>query len=96
MATTDSTSTAPAGLTLTDPALFREACYIDGAWVGARSGATIPVDDPATGAVIGTVPRLGGDRNSRGHRRRRARVSRLAQRRPRRNARRFCAAGSSL
>src|SRR5688572_18302912 len=58
MGPTDS-STAPTRVRLTDQRLFREACYIDGAWVGARSGATITVDDPATGAVIGTVPRLG-------------------------------------
>jgi succinate-semialdehyde dehydrogenase / glutarate-semialdehyde dehydrogenase len=43
---------------LTDPRLFREACYVDGTWIGAHSGATIPVDDPATGALVGTVPRL--------------------------------------
>src|SRR5260221_7434866 len=60
MATTDSTSTRPTGVTLTDAALFRESCYVDGAWVGAGSGATIAVDDPATGALIGTVPRLTG------------------------------------
>src|SRR5687768_11646439 len=60
MATTDSTSTAPTGVTLNDAALFRQSCYVDGAWVGARSGATISVDDPATGAVIGTVPRFSG------------------------------------
>jgi len=60
MATTDSTSTVPTGVTLTDAALFRQSCYVDGAWVGARSSATIPVDDPATGAIIGTVPRLSG------------------------------------
>jgi succinate-semialdehyde dehydrogenase/glutarate-semialdehyde dehydrogenase len=54
------TSTAPTGVTLTDAKLFRESCYIDGAWVGARSGATIAVDDPATSAIIGTVPRLSG------------------------------------
>src|SRR5712671_3125738 len=58
MATTDSTAAVPTGVTLTDAALFRQSCYVDGAWVGARSGATIPVDDPATGAIIGTVPRL--------------------------------------
>jgi succinate-semialdehyde dehydrogenase/glutarate-semialdehyde dehydrogenase len=33
---------------------------VNGAWVSARSGATIDVDNPATGAVIGTVPKLGG------------------------------------
>ncbi len=57
MATTS--TTAPTGVTLTDPALFRQACYIDGAWVNARSNATINVDNPATGEVVGTVPKLG-------------------------------------
>src|SRR5262245_30718559 len=47
------------GVELKDLRLFREACYIDGAWVAARSGGAIPVDNPATGAVIGTVPKLG-------------------------------------
>jgi len=45
------------GITLEDPKLFRQACYIDGAWVEGK--ATIAVDNPATGDVIGTVPRLG-------------------------------------
>jgi len=55
---TSHTSAAPAGVALSDRRLFRESCYVDGAWVGARSGATISVDDPATGSVVGTVPRL--------------------------------------
>ncbi|MEO8071100.1 MAG: NAD-dependent succinate-semialdehyde dehydrogenase [Acidobacteriota bacterium] len=42
---------------LHDPTLFRERNYIDGVWVD--SDQTIPVDDPATGSVVGTVPRLG-------------------------------------
>jgi succinate-semialdehyde dehydrogenase/glutarate-semialdehyde dehydrogenase len=46
-------------MSLSDPRLFREACYVDGDWIGARSGATIPVDNPATGEIIGNVPRLG-------------------------------------
>jgi len=53
------TSTAT-GVTLTDEKLFRQACYIDGAWVKARSNATINVDNPATGEIVGTVPKLGG------------------------------------
>ena len=57
MATTS--TTAPTGVTLTDPALFRQACYIDGAWVNARSNATINVDNPATSEIVGTVPKLG-------------------------------------
>jgi succinate-semialdehyde dehydrogenase / glutarate-semialdehyde dehydrogenase len=44
---------------LSDPSLFREQCYIDGAWVDADDRATIKVDDPASGEVIGTVPRMG-------------------------------------
>ena len=44
---------------LSHKGLMREACYIDGAWVGADDGATITVDNPATGAVIGRVPKMG-------------------------------------
>jgi len=47
------------GVALSDEKLFRQACYIDGAWVSAASGATINVDNPATGEIIGTVPKLG-------------------------------------
>ena len=40
--------------------LMREACYIDGRWIAAAPGAaTIAVDNPATGKVIGRVPSLG-------------------------------------
>ncbi len=53
------TDSAGTGARLTDPALLRQACYIDGAWVTAGSGATITVDDPATGQAVGVVPRLG-------------------------------------
>ena len=44
---------------LEDVTLFHEASYIDGRWVGEAGGSRIEVDDPATGMVIGTVPRLG-------------------------------------
>ena len=44
---------------LSDPRLFRNACYIDGKWVHASGGKELVVDDPATGAVIGRVPSLG-------------------------------------
>jgi succinate-semialdehyde dehydrogenase/glutarate-semialdehyde dehydrogenase len=39
--------------------LFREACYLDGQWVQANSGKTINVDNPASGEIIGKVPKLG-------------------------------------
>src|SRR5881296_3733494 len=45
---------------LKDPRLFREACYVNGQWVQAKSGAAINVDNPATGEIIGTVPKLTG------------------------------------
>ena len=49
-------SGAPA---LTDPDLFRELCYIDGQWVGADSGETQEVNNPASGDIMGTVPKMG-------------------------------------
>jgi len=44
---------------LADSRLFREQCYIDGRWADADSGATIEVTNPATGDVLGTVPKMG-------------------------------------
>jgi succinate-semialdehyde dehydrogenase/glutarate-semialdehyde dehydrogenase len=44
---------------LKDPGLFRQQCYIDGAWVDADSRETVPVTNPATGEEIGTVPKMG-------------------------------------
>ena len=46
-------------VTLRDGGLLRQSCYIDGAWVEADGGAVIDVVDPATGARLGGVPRLG-------------------------------------
>lgn len=43
-------------LQLANPDLFRETAFIGGEWVHGEGGATITVDDPATGAVIGSVP----------------------------------------
>src|SRR5260370_7278528 len=47
------------GVALKDARLFREACYIDGAWLTSANGATTNVDNPATGEILGTVPKLG-------------------------------------
>jgi succinate-semialdehyde dehydrogenase/glutarate-semialdehyde dehydrogenase len=33
--------------------------YLDGEWVGADGGATLDVRNPATGEVLGTVPKMG-------------------------------------
>ena len=51
--------------TLNDASLFRQSCYIDGCWMPADSGATIPVTDPATGEQLGTVPRMGAAETAR-------------------------------
>ena len=39
--------------------LFKQQCYINGQWKDANSGETIDVTNPATGAVLGTVPKMG-------------------------------------
>src|SRR5437667_10440836 len=49
-----------AALSLKDSKLFREQCYMDGGWADADERKTIAVHNPATGAVLGTVPRMGG------------------------------------
>ncbi|HEY5801632.1 MAG TPA: NAD-dependent succinate-semialdehyde dehydrogenase [Burkholderiaceae bacterium] len=46
-------------LQLKDPALLRHQAYIDGAWRDADSGATLQVHNPANGADLGAVPRMG-------------------------------------
>ena len=53
------TSATVTGVQLADSKLFRQSCYVDGAWVNARGGATISVDNPATGDIVGTVPKFG-------------------------------------
>ena len=42
-----------------DPDLFRAQCLIDGGWLGAHGGATIPVTNPATGETLVRVPAMG-------------------------------------
>ncbi|MEX5685559.1 MULTISPECIES: NADP-dependent succinate-semialdehyde dehydrogenase [Pseudomonas] len=44
---------------LNDPKLFRQQAYIDGAWVDADNGQTLKVNNPATGDIIGSVPKMG-------------------------------------
>jgi len=52
-------------LPLKDPKLFREQCYLDGAWQGAAGGKSFPVHNPASGAQLGTVPDMGADETRR-------------------------------
>lgn len=54
-----------ASLELKDPTLFREACYIDGKWLAADSNQTIEVTNPASGEVLGTIPKMGADETRR-------------------------------
>jgi len=46
-------------LALQDPSLLKARCYIDGQWVDADNGATLAVNNPANGALIGTIPNAG-------------------------------------
>ena len=52
-------------LNLKDPSLFRQQCYLDGAWADADGKATIPVVNPATGGMLGTIPKMGGAETKR-------------------------------
>jgi succinate-semialdehyde dehydrogenase/glutarate-semialdehyde dehydrogenase len=54
-----------ASLELKDPTLFREACYIDGKWVEADSDQTVDVTNPASGDLLGTIPKMGADETRR-------------------------------
>ena len=88
------TALKDARIHLSDPKLFREQNYIDGAWVGADSRKTIEVTDPATGEVIGTVPNAGVAETD-GRSRRPRRRCRPGGPRPPRSGRRSCASGST-
>jgi len=44
---------------LKDPSLFRQQAYIDGAWLDADEGQTLKVNNPASGDILGTVPKMG-------------------------------------
>ncbi|OEZ99427.1 glutarate-semialdehyde dehydrogenase DavD [Janthinobacterium sp. HH107] len=46
-------------LTLKDPTLLRQQCYLNGLWLDADGGKHADVRNPATGEVIGHVPVMG-------------------------------------
>ncbi|MBO6756933.1 MAG: NAD-dependent succinate-semialdehyde dehydrogenase [Roseibium sp.] len=48
-----------------DPLLMKQAVFINGAWLPADSGETLDVTNPATGAVIGTIPNCGRSETAR-------------------------------
>jgi succinate-semialdehyde dehydrogenase/glutarate-semialdehyde dehydrogenase len=51
-------STIATDLPINDISLFRQACYIDGDWIEPRASDVINVDNPATGEIIGRVPKM--------------------------------------
>ncbi|MCP9759719.1 NADP-dependent succinate-semialdehyde dehydrogenase I [Aquitalea sp. S1-19] len=46
-------------LNLKDPSLLKQQCYLNGEWLDADNGETIPVSNPATGEIIAQVPKMG-------------------------------------
>jgi succinate-semialdehyde dehydrogenase/glutarate-semialdehyde dehydrogenase len=50
---------------LHDPDLFRQAAFIGGAWLQSDTGAVFQVLDPASGAVLGEAPDMGGAETDR-------------------------------
>ena len=50
---------------LKDASLLKQLCYINGQWSAADSGTTINVINPATGKVIGSIPKMGHSETSR-------------------------------
>jgi succinate-semialdehyde dehydrogenase / glutarate-semialdehyde dehydrogenase len=50
---------------LQDPKLFRELGFIDGKWIAADSGATLPVHNPATAEALGHIPNMAANETRR-------------------------------
>ena len=48
-----------------DTSLFRSQAYINGEWVDADSGESVPVTNPADGQTLTTVPDMGADETRR-------------------------------
>lgn len=46
-------------LQLKDPTLFRQQAFLNGQWVDADDGKTLPVTNPANGETIGTMAYMG-------------------------------------
>jgi succinate-semialdehyde dehydrogenase/glutarate-semialdehyde dehydrogenase len=45
--------------------LFRQQAYVAGVWIDADNGQVITVTNPATGEVVGTVPKMGAAETKR-------------------------------
>ena len=48
---------------LQDPDLFRQRAFVAGHWCDADSGATLEVNSPATGEILGISAQDGDQRN---------------------------------
>jgi succinate-semialdehyde dehydrogenase/glutarate-semialdehyde dehydrogenase len=55
----------PPALALADPSLLRQQCYLDGQWLAADDGASMEVRNPASGALLGTIPMMGAGETAR-------------------------------
>ena len=61
----DQTPMGVPAIGMKDADLFREQCFINGEWCDADGGETIDVTNPASGAKLGTVPKMGADETAR-------------------------------
>src|SRR5438309_6682497 len=61
----DDTSVSSAPLSLRDPSLFKQQCYIGGQWSDAMSSKTVDVVNPASGRKLGSVPNMGAAETAR-------------------------------
>lgn len=46
-------------MNLHDPSLLCQSAFVGGKWIEARGRPSIEVRNPATGALVGLVPKLG-------------------------------------
>lgn len=65
MSRTTNTSISSFAQSLSDPGLLRTRGLIGGEWRDADGGGTCEVTNPATGAVLGTIPDMGADETRR-------------------------------
>jgi succinate-semialdehyde dehydrogenase/glutarate-semialdehyde dehydrogenase len=52
-------------LKLKDHTLLKQQCYLNGHWLDADNGSVIDVTNPADGAILGTIPRMGANETRR-------------------------------
>ena len=52
-------------LSLSDPALLSTRAFVGGEWIDADGGGSCEVGNPATGAVLGTIPDMGAAETAR-------------------------------